>query len=136
MLTTSNLHPVIHHVTEFGNAVQVQMAEVEVGAAAPQQVPQCLAWQPLWKAVAAWRVVMQVVHAAADQKHAWWQVSEWVVSWFVREWLLHTRGDLERGCAPHNRHPPSKIPCLAFFFHHRSRLLSFQDTFVFFWQIV
>ena len=70
MLTTSNLHPVIHHVTEFGNAVQVQMAEVEVGAAAPQQVPQCLAWQPLWKAVAAWRGVMQVVHAAADQKHA------------------------------------------------------------------
>ena len=70
MLTTSNLHPVIHHVTEFGNAVQVQMAEVEVGAAAPQQVPQCLAWQPLWKAVAAWRGVMQVILAAAGQKHA------------------------------------------------------------------
>ena len=41
--TTSNLHPVIHHVTEFGSAAQVQMAETEVGAAAPQQVPQCLA---------------------------------------------------------------------------------------------
>ena len=30
-----------------------------------------------------WEVVVQVVHAAADQKHVWWQVSERVVSWFV-----------------------------------------------------
>ena len=86
--------------------------------------------------MAEWEDVMQVVHATANQKHAWWQVSERVVSWFVRAWLPHTRGDLERGCAPHNRHPPSKIPCLAFLLHHRSRLLSPRDTLVFFRQIV
>ena len=79
---------------------------------------------------------MKVVHATADQKHVWWQVSKQVVPWFVRVWLPHTRGDLERGCAPHNRHPPSKIPYLAFLLHRCSRLLNPKDTLIFFRQIV
>ena len=121
---------------EFDNAVQVQMAEAEVEAVAPQQGLQCLAWQPSWKAVEEWDAEEQVVHVAADQRHAWRQVSERVVSWFKLMWLLHTRGDLERGCAPHKRHPPSKIPYVMFILYSRSRLLSIGDAFTFLRYIV